>query len=73
MKLSYYYNVCIGIAVILYISLMVIKEIFASTVLVTLINILLKKYDMTNLILVTQYDYIHFSDSKTEVSTLKSE
>ena len=60
MKLSYYYNVCIGIAVILYISLMVIKEIFASTVLVTLINILLKKYDMTNLILVTQYDYIHF-------------
>ena len=57
MKLSYYYNVCIDIAVILYISLMVIKEIFTSTVLVTLINILLKKYDMTNLIHVTQYNY----------------
>ena len=60
MKLSYYYNVCIGIAVILYISSMVIKEIFASTVLVTLINILLKKDDMTNRIHVTQYNYIHF-------------
>ena len=46
MKLSYYYNVYIAIAIILYISLMVIKEIFASTVHVTLINILLKKYDM---------------------------
>ena len=57
MKLSYSYNVCIGIAVILYISLMVIKEIFTSTVLITLINILLKKYDMTNRIHVTQYKY----------------